>query len=796
MKIIKSKTLLSLITLYFITYLLLDLLIIKNDAMVSSRVMAISGSFASIIVLLKLRDKTGDYKSFCTLILITSFVLFLGDMTRVYCQLYECIKLFDMSIYSLFYIICNWLILFSLCSLVRKKTIHWVRNILILDGIIFAILLSSINMYLILNNYLNSESKILLNSIFIICFIISDFLILFTVSILYQANENSKDKHQLLVFLLWSMIDIFYHYLAFNTHDYFGFDIYSILDIFWPTLLLCISYFLTLKVESNNINITEFNYKYSAEFIQSNKDIYKNIPFIFIVLYIIAIIMSFIMHFGKICLIIFLTILLIVRQIISNYIYTYEINKHLTYKYKVLSEDLELQVEKRTSELIKKNQELYKLANNDPLTSLPNRRNFVSKLDELIIKRKDSGTFALLFIDLDRFKSINDWYGHDVGDLLIIATAERLKYNMSPQDFVARQGGDEFVALIDNFDDLYEIIYKCQKLVNTFRIPFMINGQKISSSLSIGVSIFPYDGTTRVDLMKYADIALYHSKANGKNRYSLFDPSMNIEEDKKFVIENKLYDSITNNELELYFQPQVNISTENIVGVEALLRWKNKELGYITPSEFISIAEDTGFIINIGEWVLEESCRQIKYLNEKYNTNIKMGINVSPRQFLTSDLVKNVEKYIQLYDLDGSWIDIEITETCSIKNEENTIKILKDLKALGVNISIDDFGIGYSSLSYLKRYPVDTLKIAMELTRGIDTNIEDYKIVKAIISMCKDLNLNTIAEGVEEKIQVNILKELGCKEIQGYYYAKPMTLEEIEAKFLNNHKICEEMTLV
>ncbi|WP_455539466.1 putative bifunctional diguanylate cyclase/phosphodiesterase [Terrisporobacter sp.] len=470
---------------------------------------------------------------------------------------------------------------------------------------------------------------------------------------------------------------------------------------------------------------------------------------------------------------------LIFRRICLKYIDTFWINENLNKDYLIMNETLS----KTLQEVKSKNSELYSLANIDPLTSLPNRRNFVQYLDNLILKKNFSNIFAVLFLDLDRFKSINDWYGHDMGDKLLVATGQRLTNNLGSNDFVARQGGDEFVVILNNLKDKYEALEKSKILINTFRKPFIIDGIKVNSSISIGISIYPLDAISRSDLMKFSDIALYSSKKFGKNTSCLYDNDMKKEEIRKLELESKLYDSISNNELSIYFQPQIDIKTEELIGVEALVRWNNPQLGFISPSEFISIAEDNGFIINIGDWILENACKKIKYLNETYGKDIKVGVNVSPKQFITSNLNYSISNYINKYNLKPHWIDVEITENCAIQNEKKTLEKLLSLKKLGVQISVDDFGTGYSSLIYLKRYPLDTLKIAAELVTDINSNEENYNIVKAIISMCYDLNLNVIAEGVETKEQLDTLSALGCKEIQGYYFDKPLSFKELEDKY-------------
>ena len=367
-----------------------------------------------------------------------------------------------------------------------------------------------------------------------------------------------------------------------------------------------------------------------------------------------------------------------------------------------------------------------------------------------------------------------------------MATCQRLKDNLSPNDFIARQGGDEFIVILNNLNDEYEAHEKSRHLVRIFRQPFIIDGITINSTISIGISVYPINGNNRSDLMKFSDIALYSAKNSGKNTSCLYNFAMKKEENRKLELENRLYDAIAKEELSIYFQPQISIQTEELIGVEALIRWNNSQLGFIPPFEFISIAEENGFIINIGEWILDNACAKIKYLNDRYNRDIKVGINVSPKQFASSNMISSISNCISKYNMKPHWIDVEITEGCAIEDEKGALQKLLSLKELGVQISIDDFGTGYSSLAYLNKYPINTLKIALELVTDINTNQDNYNIVKAIISMCHDLNLNVIAEGVETKEQLDILKSLGCHEVQGYYFGKPMSFWELEDKFFKN----------
>ncbi|WP_455539465.1 putative bifunctional diguanylate cyclase/phosphodiesterase [Terrisporobacter sp.] len=612
-----------------------------------------------------------------------------------------------------------------------------------------------------------------LNDYFSMTILFNAFITSLGILVLFNIhNFTSSIRFLTLGFQICAITELTFYYFILNSrlpshnHPYFLISCSG-----WTTGLLLLSC-AAFYIKDNQLPHNQSNLELVND--HDNSSIHTSVIILFVV--------SVLLSYHILITLLFITIL-IFRRICLKYMDTYWINEKLNRDYLKINDTLS----KTLQEVKSKNNELYFLANIDPLTSVPNRRNFVQYLDNLLLKNNFSNTFALLFIDLDRFKSINDWYGHDVGDKLLVSTCQRLKDNLNPNDFVARQGGDEFVVILNNLKDEYEAIEKSNNLVNAFREPFIIGDLSINSTISIGISIFTLNATNRSDLMKFSDIALYTSKKSGKNTSSLYNYDMKKEEIRKLELESKLYDSIINEELYIYFQPQIDIHTEELIGVEALIRWDNPDLGFVSPSEFISIAEDNGFIINIGSWILNNACKKIKYLNETYKKNIKVGVNVSPKQFITSNLNYSISNCIDKYKLNPHWIDIEITENCAIQNEKKTLEKLLSLKKLGVQISVDDFGTGYSSLIYLKRYPLDTLKIALELVTDINTNEENYNIVKAIISMCNDLHLNVIAEGVETKEQLDILKSLGCKEIQGFYFDKPMSFDELEEKYFKNH---------
>lgn len=446
---------------------------------------------------------------------------------------------------------------------------------------------------------------------------------------------------------------------------------------------------------------------------------------------------------------------------------------------------LEAEAIKRTKELIKKNEELeyknlelYRAANLDTLTELPNRRNFLHLINEVIENRELDKRFSIIFIDIDRFKSINDLYGHDMGDKIIIKVGTRLNEILKSTDYLARLAGDEFGIIIENMNSDEEVIEKGNKILSVFEEQFEMDTLKIAISASIGISIFPDNGKIRSELMRHADIALHTAKKSGEKSVTLYAKEMKLNELKRLKIESYLHSIIKNKEAYLLFQPIYSFENNSVSGFEALIRWESPELGMVSPGEFIPIAEETGHILEIGEFVLREACYAIKEINEKFNSNYKISINISPKQFLAGNLADKVTEFIT-QGVNPNWLDFEITEGCALIDEHLTIKNINKLKSLGVSIAIDDYGIGYSSLSYLINYPIDTLKIDRSLVEELHSNANNFKIIKGIISMCKELNLNVVSEGIETKEQRVALKSLGCSHGQGYLISRPITFDGI-----------------
>lgn len=420
-------------------------------------------------------------------------------------------------------------------------------------------------------------------------------------------------------------------------------------------------------------------------------------------------------------------------------------------------------------------------ANHDYLTKLPNRRYFEKMLSELLEKcKKEGGSFAVFYFDLDRFKYINDTLGHEMGDKFLQAISDRLGKVIGQQAFLARMGGDEFTICVKETIDRDEILSKAAHLLSAIEKPFYLEGYELYTSASMGISFFPEDGNDVDALIRNADRALYKAKESGKSDWQLYSSSMNIETYKNSYLEKDLRKAIRNNEFFLEYQPIVNTKTGKIYGAEALIRWKHPKKGVISPGEFIPLAEQTGGIFKLGDWVLKEVCALQSRLLEKGIATVPLCVNISPKRILKADFLNNVMENIKSSGIEPGLIELELTESVVIENTEKTKEIIAKLKEFGVMIALDDFGTGYSSLTYLKDMDIDALKIDRSFINGIGVNKANEVIIKAIIFLAEEMGIRVIAEGVEEKEQLDFLIEQNCPRIQGYIFSRPVSEEKLE----------------
>ncbi len=421
------------------------------------------------------------------------------------------------------------------------------------------------------------------------------------------------------------------------------------------------------------------------------------------------------------------------------------------------------------------------LAMHDALTGLPNRSMFARLLNrEIEAARRFGRNFSVLFIDLDRFKNVNDTLGHDAGDYLLREIAKRFKACLRASDTLARLGGDEFVALLECAQGEAGTQVVATKLLEAALTPVVINGQECRVSASIGVANFPGDAEDESTLMRHADMAMYAAKEAGKNNIQLYDPRFRSQAHERMELEQALRRALDDGQLFLHFQPKVAVLSQQLSGVEALLRWVHPTLGNVSPARFIPIAEESGLILPIGKWVLHEACRQTKAWQAAGLPSVRMAVNLSQRQFDDPQLVRSLRDLLQSHQLDPQWLELEITESMVMQDTERAIALLRDIKRLGVRLAIDDFGTGYSSLAQLKRFPVDTLKVDRSFIREITSSSDDKAIAEAIITMGRSLGLSVVAEGVETAEQLAALRARDCDEMQGYLFARPMPAAHFE----------------
>ncbi|MBC7501113.1 MAG: EAL domain-containing protein [Herminiimonas sp.] len=418
------------------------------------------------------------------------------------------------------------------------------------------------------------------------------------------------------------------------------------------------------------------------------------------------------------------------------------------------------------------------LASHDALTALPNRLMFSHLLNVLLeTSKRYVRHFAVLFIDLDRFKFINDTLGHEAGDSLLKEIAARFKQNLRASDVIARLGGDEFVVLIQEMGNHEQVAAIARKLLSAAIRPIELMGQECRVTASIGIAVYPEDGVDEQALMKNADIAMYHAKEEGKNNFQFYSTEIKSQSLERMVLESNLRYALERNELTLHYQAKVDLTTDAIAGVEALLRWDNATLGSVSPAQFIPIAEDTGLIVPIGIWVLRTACAQNASWQKQGLPPICVAVNLSVRQFADENLLSDIASVLEQTGLDPKLLELEITEGMVVHNPERAIKLLIAIKQLGVRLAIDDFGTGYSSLGQLKHFPIDTLKVDRSFIRDLATDSEDKAITNAIIAMGKTLGLTVVAEGVETLEQEMFLREHACDQMQGFYFSKPIAAD-------------------
>lgn len=425
------------------------------------------------------------------------------------------------------------------------------------------------------------------------------------------------------------------------------------------------------------------------------------------------------------------------------------------------------------------------LAYHDYLTGLPNKMMLSEFLKQAIRNAERNGKLvAVMFMDLDNFKMINDTMGHSAGDQMLRQVAERLSSTVRKNDIVARIGGDEFIIMLEGMNDTGGIAKVADKIITSFSQPFTSKEDGIFLTTSIGIAVFPEDGDDVEKLIKNADIAMYKAKEKGKSQWAFCTSNMKTKAVETMNLGNQLFRALDNGELELYYQPLVSCVTSKIVGMEALIRWNHPSMGLVLPDRFIHIAEHTGLIHSIGEWVIRTACEKNAEWQNKYNVCVPVAVNLSARQLQNNSIIKKVFSILKETGLNPRQLEFEITESIAFNDTESVIEILNAFRKKGISIAIDDFGTEYSSLNYLKQLPVDRIKIAMPFVHGIDTNEKDEAITKAILVLAKSMGLKVVAEGVETQNQFQFLSHRMCDDVQGFFFYKPMPAKEMEKLFI------------
>ena len=428
----------------------------------------------------------------------------------------------------------------------------------------------------------------------------------------------------------------------------------------------------------------------------------------------------------------------------------------------------------------RKQDELYYLAHYDQLTKIPNRMLFNDRLTQACREASRKGTLVgLLFIDVDRFKQINDSMGHRFGDLLLVALAAHLQSCARDCDTVGRLGGDEFAILMDTPQDADSINLLSKRVVDSMREPFQLLGKELYVTVSVGTSIFPSDDTEIEGLFVKADTAMYEAKTKGRNGFQEYIPGLSIYSADRMSLESDLRAALRDNEFVLHYQPQICLTTDQVVGVEALIRWRHPKHGLLSPLHFIPTAEENGLIVEIGRWVLREACRQCRQWIDAHHAALRIAVNISALEFRQADFVEQVQTILNETGIAPSHIELELTESIMMHNVGAVLAILNELKRMGIFLAIDDFGTGFSSLNYLRRFPIDRLKIDQSFVQGIDHTPANESIVRAITSLAHNLSMEVVAEGAESVAELAILKACQCNEAQGYWFAKPMPADDV-----------------
>lgn len=748
-------------------YIILKLL----DSRVLSTEMYLATSFVTIIVFYNSIKEIEEYK-------VTVLLLFAAALSN-----------YVVSCFWVFSNILNWpvvmyneplvIINFIPNIFILLASIHYFKsNIYNLKSVqttidIVTVIILMISFVIIVFMDLNFKTIMSLRYLAVISYILTDVSSISIIIIIKLSISNFKNKNVISLFgigvIVFTIVDLEFIYQILSKGQYESISIVESYN-FIPYLIFSFIgiYSDFFKGESNKY---EYDISYDTN-IKSKSSLINFIPVVF---------MLFIKKTEFFALLIFIGIIL-VRELLSYYVrFSYYTKKLLTQE-KELKYELEKMVRERTRGLVATNKRLEDIVNKDYLTKIYNRRFFNIEVDKLL-REERVGEVNLYFIDLIRFKFINDSFGHDIGDEILIYVGRRVIKILPKEGVVCRLGGDEFAVILKGKKTKEELSLFAEEIINSVSEELIINNYRFYVKPSIGIATSKKDSTRR-SLLKGADFAMYRCKNSQNSFYEFYDEELSKELERKNEIEKLLKNVSFDDEFRVIYQPQFDINTRMVIGTEALVRWKSKELGNISPSEFIPIAEECGMIEAIGNWVLIEAIKRVKVWNKKYKTNIRASVNVSPGQINSIGFTENLLKVVDNYNVEARLINLEITEGIKLEGNDYIKDVLENLSNLGFSISIDDFGTGYASFSYLEKFNINEIKIDKSLVDNITTKKSDLKIVKAIIMMAKGMKIETIAEGIETEDQLNKIKSLGCDDIQGYVWSRPLSKEKFEEEYL------------
>jgi diguanylate cyclase (GGDEF)-like protein len=761
--------------LMLIIFICYCLSILKDNGIISDIIM-LSGMLVISVVLVSSARKTVLFKTSMQMLSAATIVYGLTDLLWLIFKYFLLIEPESMDLFYPLYLLPNIFILLSTVFYVKVKLHKWSLNQLVLDlAVVCFVVLQSVWFLFFKNwDFWSGESLFVNINNFLYLFTdICTFCLILALVLSFRAWKNLFVQFAVITgIIIYGVSDFSYSVLVYN-------DQYVSGGLNDAMFFMAFIFFGLAGIYTHVKSIDQYEDEQvqGQEIPENSKPSYKIYYFLFAPVLLLSFNIS---QWQDLLLVI---AIFAIHRFTSSYLRIYYNRERMLIKEKQMNDLLEERIATRTEDLMKLNKELELSIRTDATTGLNNRSYFLEALNSLLEKASERKPVTLFFMDLDRFKAINDSYGHEIGDLILIEIAKRFNYWLKPGMLLARVGGDEFALVIHERTKPYQLEEIAEKLIRMCSVPIEINLYCFRLSVSIGIASYPTDANDRSTLMRNADIAMYLAKTKETSRFEMFNSRLSDKARRRHEIELLLNNADYDQEFELYFQPQFIIPEKKLVGMEALLRWKSPSNGMISPAEFIPVAEETAKIVPIGEWVIHKALERILDWNTRYKSNLRMGINISPKQFDSNNFMKCFKTWKENENASPEWVDIEITETCAMLSESGMEENFSILSDLGFSISIDDFGTGYSSLSYIKRFDIDALKIAKPLIDNISED-DDLQIVQAIIAMAKTMKVRTIAEGVETIDQFERLCDVGCNEIQGYYLGRPCPANEFEEKFL------------